>query len=90
MNTYALLSVLALTPANTSKAEDAAREWVRVYLPGTQLTVQPKCEDWDTDDNGMVRCNLSYTDTGGVHPLTLECPSAWLFQFTSECHNTRR
>ena len=86
----ALLSTLALAPANTDKAEQAARQWVNLYLPGVTIVTQPNCEAWDTDDNGMVRCNLTYRDQHGMVPLTLECPSAWLFQLTSECHTMRR
>jgi hypothetical protein len=86
----ALLSTLALTPANTAKAEQAARDWVSIYLRGATIVTQPNCESWDTNDNGMVRCNLSYRDEQGTAPLSLECPSAWIFQFTSECHTMRR
>ncbi len=90
MNTYVLVAGLALTPANTDKAESAARAWVSRYLVGAQIVAQPNCESWDTDDNGMVRCNLSYSTTQtDVQPLSLECPSAWLIQWTSECHQLR-
>jgi hypothetical protein len=85
----ALLSYLAITPANTDKATTAANQWMNLYLPTATIVTAPSCEEWDTDDNSMVRCNLTYKDEGGLHPLTLECPSAWLWQFTSECHMTR-
>ena len=92
MNTtlIALSTVLALTPANTGKAELAALAWVSRYIPGAQIVTHPNCESWDTDDNGMVRCNMSVsTPEAGVQPLSLECPSAWMIQWTSECHQDR-
>jgi len=86
MMTAILLTTLAITPANTNKAVTAANHWVKRYLPTATIIASPSCEEWDTDDNSMVRCNLTYKDESGLNPITLQCPSAWLWKFTSECH----
>lgn len=82
---FLIFLLTACVPAHTSKAQGYAQEWVSTYRAEWTITAGPNCENFDSDKNGRVRCNLTIEKDGQTENPPIECPSNWLPQFAGEC-----
>ena len=82
---FLILCVLCVGCANTEKAEDSAKEYVRDLYP--DATARTLCDTSDSDGNGKVRCTIVLTPNDGSAHFSdaVECPSSWLPQWSSQC-----
>ena len=72
---FALFAALtACHEPNPAYAQVKAAEYAKANFPNYTV-INNKCESFDSDNNGMVRCNLSLqSPTGAIVTPGVECP----------------
>ncbi|KKW45620.1 MAG: hypothetical protein UY96_C0017G0021 [Parcubacteria group bacterium GW2011_GWB1_56_8] len=86
MRLLAVIALLTLAAcANTSKAENLAREYATANYPGHEI-VNVSCQNTDSDGDGYVSCNLSLrTPKDEILTPPIECSGGWIQLFANGC-----
>lgn len=67
---------------SNSSSKDPMLEYVQFMHPGAD-SIRTKCQDYDSDGDGYVRCMASFTSNGVSQNEVAECPAA--LSLNSEC-----
>jgi len=78
-----------ITQTQVATAEGEARTYAKANYPDYQI-VNLECKDWDSDNDGYVRCNLSLRNEQGTDTPSIECAyGAMLVMGASGCQQPK-